>query len=61
MSEKKRGGLVLTRKPNQTVLIDGPCEIEIKKVNGNRVIMLFIADKSVRVVRGELSEAKDER
>ena len=46
--------LVLTRKITERIVIDGPCVIEIVKVQGNRVSMGFVADKNVSIKREEL-------
>ncbi len=46
--------LVLTRKITERIVIDGPCVIEIVKVQGNRVSMGFVAEKHVSIKREEL-------
>jgi len=47
--------LVLSRKKNQTVLIDGQIEIEVLKIKGNTVRLGITAPNNVKVLRGELS------
>lgn len=47
--------LVLSRKKNQTVLIDGQIEVEVLKIKGNTVRLGITAPANVKVLRGELS------
>ena len=47
--------LVLSRKKNQTVLIDGQIEVEVLKIKGNTVRLGITAPSSIKVLRGELS------
>lgn len=55
--------LVLSRKLNQTIVIDGQIEIEVLKCKGNTVRLGIRAPQNIKVLRGELSpfeiEAKD--
>ena len=54
--KKQQGGcmLVITRKQNQTILINGDTEIRISAINGNEVKIGISAPEDVDVVRGEL-------
>ena len=46
--------LVLSRKKNQTILIDGQIEIEVLQIKGNNIRLGIKAPRDVRVLRGEL-------
>ena len=47
--------LVLSRKTNQTIVIDGEIEIEVLKIKGNTVRLGIRAPSTIKVLRGELS------
>ena len=47
--------LVLSRKKNQTIIIDGKIEIEVLKIKGNTIRIGVTAPRDVKVLRGELS------
>jgi len=47
--------LVLSRKLNQTIVIDNQIEIEVLKIKGNTVRLGIRAPSSIKVLRGELS------
>ena len=47
--------LVLSRKKNQTIVIDGQIEVEVLKVKGNTVRLGISAPSNVKVLRGELA------
>lgn len=47
--------LVLTRRIDETILIDGQIEIQILKVKGNTVRLGIKAPRDVKVLRGELA------
>ena len=49
--------LVLTRKPEQSIKIDGNIEIKILKVRGNQVRIGIEAPVEVEVLRGELERS----
>ena len=55
--------LVLSRKENQRIVIAGPCEVEVRKIEGSRVRLAVHAEREVLVLRAELCEPaeKDER
>ena len=46
--------LVLSRKKNQSIILDGNISIEVLQIKGNTVRLGINAPKSVRVLRGEL-------
>lgn len=46
--------LILVRKPDQGLLIDGPARIVVVSVEGVRVKLLIEADRDVLVLREEL-------
>lgn len=46
--------LVLSRKKDQQIIIDGEITIEVLKVKGNTVRLGISAPKNVKVLRGEL-------
>ena len=46
--------LVLSRKKNETIVIDGNIEIEVLQVKGNSIRLGVKAPRDVRVLRGEL-------
>lgn len=47
--------LVLSRKKNQTIVIDNQIEIEVLKIKGSTVRLGIKAPSSIKVLRGELS------
>ena len=47
--------LVLSRKKNEAIVIDGEIRIEVLKVKGNTIRLGITAPKDVRVLRGELA------
>ena len=46
--------LVLSRKRNQTIVIDNQIEIEVLKIKGNTVRLGIKAPSNIKVLRGEL-------
>lgn len=46
--------LVLSRKTNETILIDGRITLEILQIKGNQIRIGINAPSDVRVLRGEL-------
>ncbi len=55
--ERRAGMLVLSRKPNETIVFetsDGPITIHVKKCFTGRVSIGCLAPKNVRVARGEI-------
>ena len=54
--------LVLSRKVGERIVIDGNINVVVNRVSGNRISLGVTAPRSVRVVRGEISdrEASDE-
>lgn len=47
--------LVLSRKKNESIIIDGQIKIEVLKVKGNTIRLGISAPKEVKVLRGELA------
>jgi carbon storage regulator CsrA len=47
--------LVLSRKINESIVIDGQIKIEVLKVKGNTIRLGITAPNEVRVLRGELA------
>ena len=47
--------LVLSRKLEETILIDGQIEIQVIRVKGNTVRLGIRAPQDVKVLRGELA------
>ena len=52
--------LVLSRKTQQTVIIDGQVEIEVLEIKGNVVRLGVTAPKTIKILRGELSPVEVE-
>ena len=46
--------LVLSRKKNESIVIDGNIVIEVVQVKGNQVRLGINAPRNVRILRGEL-------
>lgn len=51
--------LVLTRKPGETILIDGGIVLKVISVRGNRVQLGIDAPATVRIERAELARDGD--
>ena len=51
------GNLVLTRRENEAIRIEGPCEVEVVQIGMGRVRLAIRAAKSVAIVRTELDPA----
>lgn len=52
--------LVLSRKPNEKVVIDGGITITVAEVNGGRVRIGIEAPADVTILRGELITGREE-
>jgi carbon storage regulator len=52
--------LVLSRKQNQTIVINGTIEIQVLKIKGNTVRLGIQAPSNIKVLRGELSPFESE-
>ena len=54
--------LVLSRKLGESILLDGGIEIQIVKVQGQKIRLGITAPKDIKVIRAELQgkERKDE-
>ncbi len=46
--------LVLSRKTNETIVIDGRITLEVLQIKGNQIRLGINAPADVRVLRGEL-------
>lgn len=51
--------LVLSRKEGEAIVVDGPAEIVLTEVRGNRVRVGIEAAANVKVLRRELLEEED--
>ncbi len=47
--------LVLSRKQNESIVIDGTIQVQVLKVKGNKIRLGIVAPKDVKVLRGELA------
>ncbi|MEM7455199.1 MAG: carbon storage regulator, partial [Planctomycetota bacterium] len=47
--------LVLSRKKNESIVIDGNIKIEVLKIQGNTIRLGITAPHQVKVLRGELA------
>lgn len=54
MERDRTGGLVVSRKLNQSIVIDGGIEITVTQVKGQTIRLRIVAPKEVKVVRSEL-------
>ena len=50
--------LILSRNVNEAVTFDGPGKVVVCKIEGGRVALGFIADKSTKIMRCEI-ESKE--
>lgn len=48
--------LVISRRPGEEIIIDGPARILIADSSHGRVKVRIEADKDVKILRGELEE-----
>ena len=53
--------LVLTRKPEETIIINGNIEVQIIEVKGNRVRIGITAPREISVNRGEVQAEVNEK
>lgn len=49
--------LVLTRRAGQSLRIGDSIELQVVRIEGDRVVLGIVAPPAVRVLRGELLEA----
>lgn len=62
------GRVVLSRKPGQKVVVNDAITVEVHKIRGNRVVLVFVGPEEVPIYReevehlrkGESSEAIEE-
>jgi carbon storage regulator len=52
--------LVLSRKPNQSIVIDGQITVTLMEIRGNRVQLGIEAPREIPVMRTELTIAMDD-
>lgn len=57
-SAMESGNLVLTRKVGQEIVIGKDIVVRVARIRGNRVTLIVVADKSVKVIRAELVEVE---
>ena len=50
--------LVLSRKVGEKLVIDGNITVEVVKVQGNRITIGINAPADVKILRGELNQAR---
>jgi carbon storage regulator CsrA len=50
--------LILDRKEEQSVTINGPCIVKVIRIDGNRIKLGFVAKDSTKIMRTELIDAK---
>lgn len=52
--------LVLSRKIGDKLVIDGNITVEVIKIQGNRITLGIVAPPNIKILRGELTQAKAE-
>lgn len=50
--------LVLSRKMGEKLVIDGNIIVEVVRIQGNRITLGLVAPADVKILRGELNQAK---
>jgi carbon storage regulator len=53
--------LVLTRKINESILIDSSIEVRVLKTRGNKVTIGLTAPRGISICRSELGPESDQR
>jgi carbon storage regulator CsrA len=53
-NERDKSMLVLSRKTNETIVIDGRITLEVLQIKGNQIRIGINAPADVRILRGEL-------
>ena len=51
--------LVLSRKQKQSIITDGPVEITVERIAGNRVKLSCVAHETTIILRGEILHGKE--
>jgi carbon storage regulator CsrA len=46
--------LILSRRINEAFKINGPCEVKVVRLRGNRVYLSVQAEREVTIVRNEI-------
>ena len=60
MSEQgRKTGLVLTRREGESVDVRGPMTVTVVRIEGSRVVLRFVADRWVKILRTELEETDE--
>ena len=49
--------LVLSRKANEGIVVDGPCRIVVVEIRGDKVRLGFVAPDSTKILRDEVADA----
>ncbi|MBX9680951.1 MAG: carbon storage regulator CsrA [Gemmataceae bacterium] len=52
--------LVLSRKVNESIIIDGGIKVTVVKIDGNKIRLAFEAPPEVSILREELHHLKQE-
>ena len=51
--------LILSRKQGQTIVSDGPLELRVVRIDGNRVVLACKAHETTIILRGEILHGKE--
>jgi sRNA-binding carbon storage regulator CsrA len=54
-------GLVVTRKPGESIVVNGPAEFKFVRGKGRQILVEVIAAADVNIRRAELPEKKEPR
>lgn len=52
--------LVLTRRPQESIVADGPCKFTVVRIKGKQVTLAIEAERSVTIARAELLDEPQE-
>lgn len=52
--------LVLTRKKNESIVVNGPCRIVVVEIRGDTVRLGFEAEREVEIYREEIARQREE-
>jgi carbon storage regulator CsrA len=58
MDAKQKGGLVLSRKVNEEIIVDGPATFKILASSRGRVSVHITAHPTTVILRGEILKGK---
>lgn len=56
----KQGGLLLTRREGEGIVIDGDIHVSVSKIKGSRATLYIQAPPEVTILRDELTDDDDE-